>query len=310
MMQERYVAEKYEDLRRSMYGEIGVVRCDDDRMQCHVCGKWYQSVGLHSVQAHELTADEYREAFGLNHQQGLVSPSLSDRMRRNVQQRYIDHPEQLEKFKESSKAIPVEVKRRAGEFERRQQLRQKYEENRVSFICKKCGKQIKADDSSRRSFCSQTCAAAFNGAKLVEKVKENLPRCIICGNEIPYIKHVNVKKVCSPECDRIRASRTSRQNWQSGTMKERRFPESLKTCEGCGREFTGIYSRKFCSSTCANRVHRLRQKANQFEQSMANIRAATAAGLGTEVTYTSEEAASLVKAELVAAGAMFEDGDA
>lgn len=261
MTPEKYVAEKYEDLRRNMYGEIGAVRIDDDQMQCHICGKWYKSVGLHSVYAHELTADEYREAFGLNHQQGLVSPRLSERLRRNVQQRYIDHPEQLEKFKESTKKIPVESKRKAGGFERRPQLRKKYEENRVSFVCKQCGKRIKSHDSSRRSFCSQTCANAHNAAKIVERIKETLPRCIICGNDIPYRKKVNVKKVCSPECDRIRASNASRQRWKEGTMKEREYPESLKTCEGCGKEFTGIYSRKFCSSTCANRVHRARQTA-------------------------------------------------
>lgn len=276
--QARYVAEKYDDLRSSMYGEIGVVRFEDDRMQCHICGRWYKNVGQHSWQSHELNSDEYREAFGLNHQQALVSPELSERLRQNMKQRYIDHPEQLEEFLESTKAVPVEAKRRAASFDRRPQLRREYEANRVSFVCKQCGKRIKAEDSSRRSFCSRTCAAAYNGAQLVEQVKQSLPRCIICGHDIPYRKHVNVKKVCSPECDRIRASKQSRQRWQSGTMKKREFPESLRTCEGCGKEFLGIYSRKFCSATCANRVRRLRQKANKgegeaitFDQQVANV---------------------------------------
>lgn len=37
---------------------------DNDLVLCHVCGRWYRALGSH-VRVHGLTADAYRQAFGL-----------------------------------------------------------------------------------------------------------------------------------------------------------------------------------------------------------------------------------------------------
>ncbi|GAJ05226.1 unnamed protein product, partial [marine sediment metagenome] len=51
-----------------IYGDVGIVTYDpiEDKLQCHLCGKWRRSLSHHVVVAHGWTADEYREEFGLN----------------------------------------------------------------------------------------------------------------------------------------------------------------------------------------------------------------------------------------------------
>ncbi|MFI7134055.1 MucR family transcriptional regulator [Nonomuraea sp. NPDC050153] len=46
---------------------------DNDLVLCHVCGRWYRALGSH-VRVHGLTADAYRQAFGL-----FASKALSSR---------------------------------------------------------------------------------------------------------------------------------------------------------------------------------------------------------------------------------------
>jgi hypothetical protein len=62
-----------------IHGEPGVLAIspDGDQVQCHICGKWYVNLAGHVQQTHGLTADEYKEEFGLNRRTALVGASLS-----------------------------------------------------------------------------------------------------------------------------------------------------------------------------------------------------------------------------------------
>lgn len=57
---------------------FGVKEIIGDKMRCHICGRLYRHVGVHAVQAHGLTADEYREEFGLNRDTGLIGPETHE----------------------------------------------------------------------------------------------------------------------------------------------------------------------------------------------------------------------------------------
>ena len=59
--------------RGHIYGELGVFNDAGDLAQCHICGRWFVSVAAHSWQSHGVLADQYRELFGLNYNQGLES---------------------------------------------------------------------------------------------------------------------------------------------------------------------------------------------------------------------------------------------
>ena len=60
-------------------GTFGVLLDDSDRVQCHVCGNWYANLGPHTYQAHGLTANEYRQAFGLMQATKLIGPTYRKR---------------------------------------------------------------------------------------------------------------------------------------------------------------------------------------------------------------------------------------
>lgn len=56
-----------------MYGQIGVLEYDsEDKIQCHICGRWYRGLNNHVWKTHGWTADDYREEFGLNRGQSLI----------------------------------------------------------------------------------------------------------------------------------------------------------------------------------------------------------------------------------------------
>lgn len=67
-----------------IYGDVGMLAYDpiDDKLQCHLCGKWFRSLSQHVVQKHGWSADDYREEFGLNRQQALICEGTREKLRR------------------------------------------------------------------------------------------------------------------------------------------------------------------------------------------------------------------------------------
>jgi hypothetical protein len=66
-----------------IYGKLGVLAHDDDRVQCHCRRRWYRSLASHDRLRHHLSADEHRALFGLRHHTGLVGSMLSEVRRQN-----------------------------------------------------------------------------------------------------------------------------------------------------------------------------------------------------------------------------------
>jgi len=64
-----------------VYGELGVLVVDGDRLVCHACGELFRGLGYHAVRAHQLTADAYRAVFGLRASTSLIGPALKARRR-------------------------------------------------------------------------------------------------------------------------------------------------------------------------------------------------------------------------------------
>ena len=48
------------------FGRLGHRNTDGTKIECHVCGEWFRSIGRHAYAMHNLTVLEYRAAFGLN----------------------------------------------------------------------------------------------------------------------------------------------------------------------------------------------------------------------------------------------------
>ncbi len=72
----------------------------DGKVVCHFCGRAFHDLSKHVRQSHDMSADEYREAFGLNHSQSLISEQSREKRRENI----FRHPEVIEKLLENGKA--------------------------------------------------------------------------------------------------------------------------------------------------------------------------------------------------------------
>lgn len=62
------------------FGYLGVLAYDgnDEKVQCHFCGKWYGALGRHLAKEHNMKAWEYKERVGLNQSTALISEKHRD----------------------------------------------------------------------------------------------------------------------------------------------------------------------------------------------------------------------------------------
>ncbi len=57
-----------------VYGELGVLNDDGEKLECHCCGEWFVGLNTHIRLNHNLTAREYRSIFGLAATRSLLGP--------------------------------------------------------------------------------------------------------------------------------------------------------------------------------------------------------------------------------------------
>jgi hypothetical protein len=72
-----------------IHGEPGVLAFDADGKlaQCHACGANFRSMSVHAVQAHDLSAREYKAIFGFRFRTAVWSPESQARLHA----RLLDH---------------------------------------------------------------------------------------------------------------------------------------------------------------------------------------------------------------------------
>jgi hypothetical protein len=58
-----------------------------DRVRCHLCGKFWRSLGMHAAHGHRMTALEYRELVGLHPRRSLDRPGLQKRKAAKMRER-------------------------------------------------------------------------------------------------------------------------------------------------------------------------------------------------------------------------------
>jgi hypothetical protein len=83
-----------------IYGRLGVLETDGDRVCCHVCGRWFHLLSNHVHQAHDLWFEEYQALFGLARGHALAGPSLKATRRRIAET-------QLAPWRERARQHPV-----------------------------------------------------------------------------------------------------------------------------------------------------------------------------------------------------------
>lgn len=98
------------------YAPIGEMRYDDDRVQCHLCGRWFKVVGaIHIRAAHGITLQEYREMFHLLGNVSTAAPATSER-KRETMHRQIDRGERTQPPEMAPGAFTRDSRVRVGRF--------------------------------------------------------------------------------------------------------------------------------------------------------------------------------------------------
>lgn len=173
-----------EDSVMPLHGELGRLTTEGDRLQCHLCGRFYVSLAAHVVQGHGMRADEYREIFGLNATTALVGPSLQA-IRRVTGSRVLTPYQDHRRFANlSAEERSAQVRGRSVRLETRRALAEA-KQRQVAVACAICGKTftVKASRAARleRHTCSQECHRELlrrdgvQGAS-TDAVKRNLAR--------------------------------------------------------------------------------------------------------------------------------------
>lgn len=225
------------------YGQYGVLASDGERVQCHICGRWYISLASHVYQAHDMLADEYREQFGLNYTRGLIGEDLRDWKTRYGKWRYKTYGP-APGF-EPHPPTPEMIAKMKGRPQQEEAHLTNIGTHHVTLaeqVCIICGKHEIVPLGKLRLTCSDGCRlearrratkkrASYLGkqawAKIrqlpVEQQKELFERrvakrrapmitipCAECGNPIPlpeYRLRGKHRTCCSPECRRKYLSR-------------------------------------------------------------------------------------------------------
>jgi hypothetical protein len=76
----QYRLPKLGDWQGPVFGALGKIESDGDRIVCHACGSAYKGLGGHIWFAHDLTGDEYKRLFGLKLTSSLTGESVVERI--------------------------------------------------------------------------------------------------------------------------------------------------------------------------------------------------------------------------------------
>lgn len=72
-----FYKEPLKKLPEGLHGYEGVLlgTVDGTKVQCHICGNWYEGLSMHVYASHSMNAQKYREVFKLTRRTALVSES-------------------------------------------------------------------------------------------------------------------------------------------------------------------------------------------------------------------------------------------
>ncbi len=86
------------------YMTKGILRYDNDgKPICEICGRSFHRLGRHVYQAHDMTARQYKEHYGLDVSMGLISDESKAKIQQAVERNYeiVVERNLLEKGKET-----------------------------------------------------------------------------------------------------------------------------------------------------------------------------------------------------------------
>lgn len=142
-------------------GTYGVLETSEDGelVRCHICGRWFRSVGSHAAMAHGVDSRTYRERYGLPRLSPLISPALSRARSEGAKSRVgsagwarfeeARDPQAASDARDFTNPSPVTARGRAG---RVAAVTPRVEA--AKWFCEVCGAECR---SARAKTCSPEC---------------------------------------------------------------------------------------------------------------------------------------------------------
>jgi DNA-directed RNA polymerase sigma subunit (sigma70/sigma32) len=226
-----------------IYGELGVLEGDGDRVCCHACGGWYVQLGSHAVRAHGLTAQIYKIIFGLNVTTGLAG-RYRERMRPHAQRVLAPYwpraaqtlaamtPEQRQALDRTKR---LEARRnplnraawsvgahRGGQKVHELHLAGQYQspmlrDPALRERLRQRMRQAVADPAYRAALVRRLSKGVREKSEMVER------RCVVCG--LPFqtraaLVRAGQGKTCGPVCSRARRAQVLQEHRPARTAPE------------------------------------------------------------------------------------------
>lgn len=147
-----------------IYGEIGVLAEDGDKVECHCCGERFVSLPSHIVWKHDLNSDEYRAIFGLNRHRALLGKAARERRSQWAASRTEFNAAMLEKAREILETVTPEQKSEWHDRPFRPEGRAAISAGRGGqkfYECVICGKMTQHLWAPKMKTCGPECAATL-----------------------------------------------------------------------------------------------------------------------------------------------------
>lgn len=192
------------------FGAIGKLEETGDKVRCHLCGKWFITLGTHLIRKHKLGCDEYREMFGLARSFSLCSRTYSAQLRDLHGVRIV-----AASLKGQAKiqALTKEERSRQGKTRRRQSTIDKMAQTHKE---KGIGQHLQTPEIRAKAL------AAFKNTASTPEFRQKMSRIVRNWNQNPATaavrkqKSENLKKSCNDPgykeklSDRVRQWHASR----------------------------------------------------------------------------------------------------
>lgn len=248
-----------------LFGRLGALTDDGERVQCHVCGDFFGNLGGHISQVHGLTPDDYKARFGLNATTGLIGPALKAARQREAEERKLT-PDYARFVAAGERARATEPPGRRSTKGRRLRLEQRLDpkvqasrraalaranevlaQRRADGTYRPAGwagrdpkeisskgharlKELRADPAWRETFARRVSEA--RGGRLQVT-------CVVCGTTFVEPHSHRRRKTCGPACRQTLRQRTNAER-QAASADDKARRVALGTEFGRRRREQGL----------------------------------------------------------------------
>ena len=96
------------------FGYMGIILHEpiSDRIQCHICGRLFETLSNHIKSSHYISVKKYKKLFGLKNTTALWNMRLHKKKSEEIKLEYKKYPNKYKNFKNSSRGKAINPPKR------------------------------------------------------------------------------------------------------------------------------------------------------------------------------------------------------